>query len=126
MNWLGAVSIVVVFVLFLQLFKVVSSSKQVVHLAKTAAGVVKDKTLSDLEKEKAMQSYSVSLFKYFFMIAIGCALALCIPLGLVWGFDRLGLMSFDRVLAITLSWQFILATTLLGGLGYFLVARERG
>jgi len=125
-DWFGAFSIVIFFVLFLKLFKVVSSSKQVINLARTTLGVVKNKELTDLEKEKAMQRYSVELFKYFIMIALGCALALVIPLGFVSGLELLGLMSFDNVLAITLSWQFILATTLLGCLAYYLVVKKHG
>lgn len=126
MDWVGAIAIVFLFVIFLQLFRVVSSSKEVVSIAGNVLSVVKDKDLSDLEKEKTMQRYTVVLLKHFFLIALGCALALAIPLGFIWGFERLGLMSFDRVMDITLSWQFILATTVLGFAFYYLVVKKRG
>lgn len=112
-NWLGGAFIVVVFFGLLKVFKVIAVSKEVIALSGSVMSTM-NSDMSDLEKEKAMQSFSIRLFKYFFGIMIGSVLAIGIPLLLIWLLQLLGLVSFDEVLETTLTWEFITLSCLVG------------
>jgi hypothetical protein len=59
------------------------------------------------------------LFVLFFLITLGGFAAVFIPLAVVWGLDRLQLLSLDGALQAALSWQFIAASTVAVGLILF-------
>ncbi len=82
---------------------------------------MKNATMSDLEKEKAMQTFSLHLFKAFFLIMLGSALALLVPGVVLWGLDFLGWVSLDAILATSLSWPFLLVSLLLGCAAFYLM-----
>jgi len=76
--------------------------------------ILGDKQLSDLDKEKAMQQHSLAFFRSFFLILLGCTAALGLPFALVWGLGLTGAVSLDHTLEITLSWPFLVGSTVAG------------
>ena len=58
-----------------------------------------------------MQQHAKRLFVLFFLLTLGAAAALLLPVGVIWLLSRVGLFSYDDVVALLLSWQFLLATT---------------
>ena len=50
----------------------------------------------------------------FFLLTAGAGLALALPAGIIWILDVLQVVSLRAVLEVTLSWQFLLGSTLVG------------
>lgn len=123
MNIFGSVLIVVLFVVLLRALKLVARSRQVVSLSQESLSIVSDKQLSDDEKEAQLQKHSLALMALFGILVVGSAVALGAPIGVVWGLDKLGMMSFDGVMAVLVSWPFLLASTVLGTGAYILLSR---
>ena len=84
--------------------------------------VMRAASLTDEQKEAALQANAIALFKSFFTLSAGLAVAALLPATVLWLCDRLGWLSFDRVLAVSFSPAFliaggavVIATLLLGG-----------
>lgn len=107
MAWIGGFILVLGFLLFLKVFKVVNKSRDVIEVAKISLSTVRNKELSDLEKEKIMQKNAMKMFPLFLWISIGSILALLIPMALVWLLEQIGIMKLDEVIQLSLSWLFI-------------------
>ena len=122
--WLAAVLLVVLFAMGLNWFKVIATSRQALATSQRVVGTLRDPTMTDLQKEKAMQASSLELFKCFALILLGCALALAVPFAIIWLLDLAGLVSLDAVLALTLSIPFLLATTVIAIVVIFLIRKR--
>ena len=114
MAFAGAIFLVVGFVALIRVFGLTKKCRDVVELARSSLAVVRDPALDDDHKERALQSHAKQLFSLFFVLTAGAALALGLPTGVIWVLDRLQVVSLGRVIDVTLSWQFLLGTTLLG------------
>ena len=112
-SWIGAFILVISFIFLLKLLRLVENSLKVISIAKESVQVMKDPALDDLQKEKSLQKHSIKLFSLFFIILISSVLALTLPLGLIWIFEQFDLLVLDNILEVALSWQFILASTVL-------------
>lgn len=106
--WLGALLLVVGFAILCKLFGLLPGTRRVVSVARQSLTVLGDATLTDEAKEKALQAHALHLFRLFGLLAVGGAAALALPLAGLWGADRYGVVSWDAVLATTLSWPFLL------------------
>ncbi|HET8705668.1 MAG TPA: hypothetical protein VFM46_05120, partial [Pseudomonadales bacterium] len=124
MDWIAAALLAVGFILLLKLFKVIDVSRDVLTLSRTVTSIISDKSISELEKEKAMQKHSLDFFRYFLVILLGSAAALAVPFGLVWLFARSGMVSLENTLTITISWQFLLGTLVLGSAAFYAFGRS--
>jgi hypothetical protein len=113
MSLVGAVFLVVGFVALARVCALVERSKRVVVLAKQSLQSISNPDLDDDAREKALQRYAKELFFLFFAISLGSLTALGLPAGVVWLLDRAGLMSFESVVTVALSWRFLLSTTLI-------------
>ena len=112
-QWVGAIILVVGFVTLIQLLGVVKKSHNVVRIALHSMKIIGSPRLSDEQKESKLQKNSQRLFGLFFVLAIGSAIAIFIPLGFLWLGDRWGWLSLSAVLATTVSPLFIIASTVL-------------
>jgi len=121
LSWISALFILIAFIVLLQVLGVIKVSRQVLVLSRQVITTLQDTSLSDLDKEKAMQAFSLRLFKSFFLIVAGSALALGLPLLVVWGLQWLGLITLDAVIATSLSWPFLLVSLLLGMTAFYLL-----
>jgi hypothetical protein len=115
-NWIGASILVVVFIGCMHLIRLVPLAKQVFGLARRASDILSDSDLDDLGKEKQLQSLALTLFGKFLLILLGSGVCLALPVLCVWGLEWFGFLRLDNVLKLTLSWPFIVLTTLLFGL----------
>jgi len=113
MSLVGAAFLVVGFVALARVCALVERSKRVVVLAKQSLQSISNPDLDDDAREKALQRYAKELFFLFFAISLGSLTALGLPAGVVWLLDRAGLMSFESVVTVALSWRFLLSTTLI-------------
>ncbi len=71
-----------------------------------------------------MQRHARRLFVLFFLLTAGAAAALLLPVGLIWLLGTVGVFSYEGVLAMLLSWQFLLATTVVAVIVIRLKARR--
>lgn len=121
MNIALAVFVVVGFAGVLERLALPSRAQEVVACSSDCLGVLRNNALSDAEKERALQENAVQLFRLLGLLAAGSALALGLPLGIVWGVEYLGIGSFQAVLALLQRLDFLALTTLVSLLGYALV-----
>lgn len=124
MNLLGALIVVAGFVFLLRALKLVPMAMEVTSVSRTAVGVVQDPELDDDAKGERMQQHAKRLFVLFVLLTLGAAAALLLPVGLIWLLSRVGLFSYDDVLALLLSWQFLLATTAIAAVVVSLRSRK--
>ena len=111
MNLLGALIVVAGFVFLLRALKLVPMAMEVTTVSRAALGVVQNPDLDDDAKGERMQQHAKRLFILFLLLTLGAAAALLLPVGLIWLLAQTGLLSYDGVIALLLSWQFLLATT---------------
>ena len=123
MNLFGAFLVVAGFVFLLKALKLVPHALEVTSVSKAAMGVVQDPKLDDDAKGERMQAHAKRLFVLFFLLTLGAAAALLLPVGVIWLLDRAGLFSYDGVLSVLLSWEFLLGTT--AGATLFVWVRSR-
>lgn len=120
----GAVFLVIGFVLLVRMFGLVGKCRHVFDLVQSSVAVLRDPSLDDDARERALQSHAKQLFGLFFLLTAGAVLALALPAGLIWLLDVLRVVSLRAVLEMTLSWQFLTATTLLGAAAWRLMRRR--
>ena len=125
-NWIGALFVLGVFIYLLTVFRVVATSREVLSLSAEAMSTLNNRNLSDLEKEKAMQAFSLRLFRSFFLIVIGSALALLLPCSAIWLLDLLQWVSLEAIVATSLSWPFIAASLVIGCGAFYLMQKRTG
>ncbi len=111
-QWVGAIILVVGFVVLIQLLGVTKKSRNVVRIALHSMKIIGSSRLSDRQKESKLQKNSLRLFGLFFVLAFSGAIAILIPLGVLWLGDRLGLLSLYDVLATTVSPVFLIVSSI--------------
>ena len=89
---IGAVFLVVVFVLAIKVFRLAEKSKEAINVAKHSLEELKNPELDDKAKEVAMQGYAKKLFMLFFLLTLGGGAAVAIPVGLILLMDRIGVL----------------------------------
>ncbi len=124
MNLLGALIVVAGFVLLMRALRLVPHAMEVTEVSRAALGVVQDPQLDDDAKGERMQRHARRLFVLFFLLTAGAAAALLLPVGLIWLLGTVGVFSYEGVLAMLLSWQFLLATTVVAVIVVRLKARR--
>ena len=108
---LGGCVVVICFVALVEKTGLIRRSNKVLERAKLAALDISNSELDDDAKEVAMQSHAKSLFSLFFQITLAALICLFLPLALIWGLERLNLLSLNAVLEMTVSWKFLLASS---------------
>jgi len=113
MSLAGALFLVVGFVVLVRKFGLVQKSGDVFGLVKSTLEVLRNPSLDDAAKESALQSHAKQLFSLFLLLTVGAAAALALPTGVIWLLDLLRVLSLRSVIEVTLSWPFLIGTTLL-------------
>lgn len=107
------------FILAFVYLKIISTVQHAVTSARSGASAILDNTLSDDEKESAVQLAGLALLKASFQILwriTACLVVAAIPIYLV---NALGFVSAEAVTILMLRWDYILGTTVvLGGIGW--------
>lgn len=121
-TWAAAIFVVVAFVCIVRLLGVPARAAEVVRQVRDAAGVLRDKTRSDLDKERALRAAALRLFVLSILLAALVGIAVGVPLGAIALLDLTGAVAMPAVLELTLRADFLLVTT---GLGLALFALGR-
>jgi hypothetical protein len=124
MNFALAVFVVVGFAATIEYFDLPDRARTVGNRSSDSLEVLRDESLGDREKEEVLQSQSRELFRLLGILLGGSALALGLPLGIVWLLGQMGVGSFWGTMSILERLDFLAGVTIVGGLGYFLVRRS--
>lgn len=114
MTWAAAAFVVVAFLVLLQVLAVPERAAGIVRRSRDALRIVRDASLGDDHKEAAMQAHAKALFVQFLIVTAASAIALVVPLALVFALDAAGIVGFDDVMTHTVSWPMLAGATLLG------------
>jgi hypothetical protein len=109
---IGAVVILAGFAGLFIVLRLPDHARRALTLTGTALSVLGNPTLDDDAKEEALQQTAKRLFVVFFTIVLAGSAALLVPAGVVWLADRAGLLSFETVMRIALSWPFLIGSTM--------------
>ncbi|MGB1128934.1 MAG: sulfotransferase [Haloferula sp.] len=119
MTWAAVAFLVLGFLAFLRLFKLVPRGLEAIALSKRSLAIVRDDSL-DLEiKEQELQKNSLHMLRLFVILTGGAAVALLLPYGAVWLVDRAGWVSIDDVMARAVSMPVLIGGSLLTLLALF-------
>ena len=124
MTFAGVAILVAGFVVLVKIFGLVEKSTEVFSVSRLALSDIQNPDLDDAAKEAALQQHAKRLFGLFFLLAIGGVAALALPAGLLFLFERMGLLSLSAVMTVTLSWEFLLASSVLI-IAIILLAKKR-
>jgi hypothetical protein len=123
MNFALALFVVVGFAATIEYFDLPDRAQAVGKRSGRSLEVLRDDSLGDREKEQALQSQSRELFRLLGILTGGSALALGLPLGVVWLLGQVGIGSFWGTMNVLERLDFLAGVTVVGGLGYFFVRR---
>lgn len=125
MTWAAAFFVILAFLGIAHLLQIPSRVAEAIQCSRGALAHIKDKALSDLDKEREMRARAVRLLVLFLILTLSATAALAVPVGVVGILDLAGLLSFEAVLDRLLSWELLLATLLLGLAAYAILAARR-
>jgi len=123
--WIGAALLVVGFTLLLRVLGLVKVGNDIMQIALDSLESLSSSRLSDDEKESVLQRNSIKLFGSFFKVIGGSAIALLLPVVLLWLLERAGFLSLSSVFSVAASPSFLLASGLALILLLFVGSRAR-
>lgn len=118
MNLFLALFVVVGFAVTLEYLDLPDRARTVGQRSSRSLEVLRDSSLKDQEKEEILQRQSRQLFGLLGILVGGSALALGLPLGIVWLLGQLGVGSFWGTIGVLERIDFLVGVTVVGGLGY--------
>ena len=124
-GYAGAALIVAGFSWLLLRFQLPQQAARITALVRESGAIMADKVLSDRKKERALRRNSAVLFGQFIKITLGLLAALALPMAVVWLVGLAGWWRLEEVIAVSLSWPFLLAGLVLFIL-VMLIGRRRG
>ncbi|MFO7652310.1 MAG: sulfotransferase [Candidatus Krumholzibacteriia bacterium] len=104
--WVGAVLLLAGFVVVASRLRLGAASRSAISLARSSLDTF-GAALSDDEKEAIYRRSAIRLFGFAVRLLAGGAAAVLGPLAILWGADRLGVVSLDEVLAAAMSPLFL-------------------
>lgn len=125
MDVLWASLVVACFAVVLQRLDLPVRANEVARRSRECLEILRDPALDDDRKEVALQRHARRLFVLLAVLVGGSVLALGLPLGAVWGLDRVGWASFPGTWATLQRLDFLAAVSLGGGL-LWLISRRTG
>lgn len=125
MNLTLAMIVVAGFAAVLELLHLPSHARDVARRSRDCLGLLQNDSLTDREKEEALQSQTKHLFRLLGILGGGSLLALGGPLSAVWGLNQLGMGTFSGVLRILQRLDFLAGTVVAGVIAYALVSKLR-
>ncbi len=124
MSLLLATFVVVGFGVAITFFELPAHARAVGKRSADCLNVLRDKSLSDQNKEEILRRESVELFRLLGILVGGSAIALLVPLVLVWLLGEIGVGSFSGTLTVLGRLDFLIGVCLVGSLVYALIVRQ--
>jgi hypothetical protein len=111
--WISASALALGFIVLFRGFKLADVAHGVVQISQESYQTLRDREKSDDEKQVAMQEATLRLFRSCVLILSGGFVSVCVPLGVLWVFDWVRLISLDEVVQITVSPAFLVSSLVL-------------
>lgn len=121
-----AVLVVVAFALTVDRLRLPERAREVGRRAMDCLGVLRDVSLDDEAKARAMRGHALRLFALFGILAGGSVLALGLPLLSVWILDGVGVASLAGVLSVLERADFLAGTAVVGVFAYLFFRLRAG
>ena len=83
-SWLAASGLLAAFLLLARAFGLTERSRKVLATTRDSMAVMRAASLTDEQKEAALQTNAIALFKSFFTLSAGLAVAALLPAGVLW------------------------------------------
>ncbi len=122
-NVIAAMGVVLLFAALLHATRLVALTREAISVSRQAAAVMRDPALTDDDKEREVQRGTLALFRLLFLLLLGTAVALLVPLALLWLAGGMGWVGFDATMALFVRWDFLLAATAVGVAAYLVTVR---
>ena len=125
--YVGAIIACAVFLLVVRAVGLFRKPAAVYGISRQAMQDLRHPELDDDAKERLMRRHALALGWLFLQLTAGGAVALASPLAVLWGLDRIGLLSLDATMTALVSWEFLIGVTaVFGGKVLYDRARRRG
>jgi hypothetical protein len=111
LTWAAALFLVAAFLVLARWFRVPARVRAVLGDGRRAFHDLRDPSLGERDKERAVQSHAGRLLLGFVGITLASAVAVALPFGVVALLDAAGVVELDAVLARTVSPAFLLVVT---------------
>lgn len=125
MSLAWAVFVVVVFAATVERLKLPERAREVTSRARDCLRVLRDPSMDDDAKQRALQRHALRLFVLLGVLLGGSVLGLLLPLGGIWVLERWNLASLSHVVGVLQRLDFLLVTVVVGIIAYF-IARATG
>jgi len=125
LTWAAAIFVVAGFLVLARLFRVPALAQAVLGHSRRAFADLRDRSLGDREKERAVQSHARRLLLGALGIVLASAAALTLPYCAVALLDAAGVVELDAVVARTITPAFLLVVTALGVVAAVILRRHR-
>lgn len=113
MTYLVVALTTIVFLLCFRLSGIIAASARAIDISRRSVAVMRELTTSEEVKEQMIRGYSIQLFGLFVSITVRGLVLLAAPMVLIAGFSFVGLVRFDEVIELLVSWEAILAITVI-------------
>lgn len=125
MNVALAIFVVIGFAVTIEYFALPERARTVGERGLSCLDVLQNASMSDREKEAALQKQAGRLFGLLGILLGGSALALGGPIAGIWVLDQMGIGSLNTVLSILQRLDFLAGTVIGGVLLYVIVSQLR-
>ena len=124
MDLFGAILVVILFVVLVDVLNIVARAREVVVIARESASVMQNPALDDDTKEASIQKNTLRLAYLLLLLVGGFTVSLVAPMAVVWVAELAGLLSLDGVFAMLIRWDFMLGATVFGVVAFVVLARR--
>lgn len=124
MSVISASFVVLAFATLAHLTGLIPRFSEVMKYAHNAMEIFRDPEKSDIEKETVLQQLTIKLVTLFGILLAGIAIAVTIPIGILWLIDLAGYPILDTTLDMLQRWDFLLAATIICTILYYSLRRS--
>ena len=125
MSWAVALAAVVAFVVLADRFGLGGRVREVLARSRATVKVLRDSSLDDASKERAMRTQAGGLMVLFLGLTSVALLALALPVLVVWLLVQIGAVDGGAVVDVATSWSFFAAATAVALVAAHLLHRRR-
>ncbi len=122
---LGASFLVIGFLILFRILNLMAQARNALSLSRLSLFEISRRDIDDDEKEQNLRRHSLSLIKAIAGLLLGTSMAAGLPVVILWGLDRVGLISLEATMLMASSWPFLLTATVITIIYFWLVFRRQ-
>lgn len=110
-SYIGAGFIIISFISIIHYFGIIEKAKDTLKVARNAFSDLQNPNLDDDAKQMASKSHAKHLLFLSIRILYGTAVALILPIVVLWAIEWFGILSVSSIITTAVSWQSLLVTS---------------